>query len=103
VPVTAATVSGTVTRFLAPAEAQSMVQFTQQSLQGTINPNYLSQLRVTIAMAGRSVTALVPKGMAVQIGDRVTFNTAHRDASLPCHYIPNLINAVLPKSGEARR
>jgi hypothetical protein len=36
--------------------------------------------------------AAVPERMTVKIGDLVEVNTRYRDASLPCHFIPWLIN-----------
>ena len=76
-----------------PAQAQAGMVLTQRMAQGPIDPAYVTQLRVGVRVeqTGARVGALVPAGMDVQIGQRVTFISAHLSPNLPCHYIPNLI------------
>ena len=60
-----------------------------------ISPAYVPLPRV--AIEGYPDTniksmAAVPERMTVKIGDLVEVNTRYRDASLPCHFIPWVIN-----------
>lgn len=86
-------IKATVLGFWTPAQAQAAMIITQRMAQGPIDPAYVTQLRVLVRVEqnGRRVGALVPAGMDVQIGQRVTFISAHLSPNLPCHYIPNLI------------
>ncbi len=96
VPVTSTSLNGIVSGFLTAGQAQELVQVTQRQLQGTINPDYLSNLRVVVTSPSQlRYTVLVPQWMTVKIGDRIEFGTAHRAAGLPCHYIPNLITRII--------
>lgn len=73
-----------------------MLQRTQAQFQAKINPAYVSNLRAVISPDGvHRLFVLVPGGMTVKIGDQVEFAGAYRDASLPCHYVPNLIGKLI--------
>ncbi len=37
---------------------------------------------------GRNQVFIVPKGMVVNVGDRVTLQNGYRNMALPCNYIP---------------
>lgn len=86
-------VKAVVLEFWTPAQTQAAIVLTQRLAQGPIDPAYVKQLRVLVRVeqTGRRLGALVPDGMEMQIGQRVTFVTAHLSPNLPCHYIPNLI------------
>ena len=63
-----------------------------------INPDYLANPRSLVHLDGspdgsRSVY-LVPNGVTVALGDHVQVAGGHVDASLPCHYIPNLVTKL---------
>jgi hypothetical protein len=87
--------SGVVLRFLSPEEAANLLRITEARLGVTINPNYRLDKRAVVRRgvgpAGPTITALVPLGMDVQVGDHVDMQGFQIDPSLPCHYIPNLI------------
>jgi len=46
--------------------------------------------------------AAIPEQMTVKIGDVVELNTRYRDASLPCHFIPWMINRIVDASAASQ-
>lgn len=87
--------SGVVVRFLSPEEAANLLRRTEAHLGVTISPDYRLDKRAVVregvGPAGPVITALVPLGMDVQVGDHVDMQGFQIDPSSPCHYIPNLI------------
>jgi hypothetical protein len=92
--------AGTVVGFLSPQQASDLLQKTQVQLHANINPLFLTNLRAQIDTPSGRVIALVPTTMTVRPGDQVQFSGAHRDFSLPCHYVPNLINGFIKTGGQ---
>jgi hypothetical protein len=90
---------GKVVEFLTAAQALKVLQRTETQKHGSINPEYLSNLRARVELeggfAGMRTVALVPTTLTVHIGDHVEFAGAYTDASMPCHYIPQLISRVI--------
>ena len=98
-PVPNALGSGTVASFLDRATAQALIGRTQAQAGGKIDPDYVDNLRVAVTMDdGGRATVLVPKAMAVRVGDRVAVQSAYRSAQRPCNYVPNLVTADLGPS-----
>lgn len=87
---------GRIVGFLSRERAAQLMTLTQQRANARINPDYVSNIRAIIMQPdGRRVVVLVPPGMAVKPGDRVAFASGHRDWSMACGYIPNLIIGLL--------
>jgi hypothetical protein len=85
--------SGEIVGFLTVPQALATIQRTQRNMGGLIDPEYVSNIRVLVRVDGRRqvVGVLVPGNMTVKLGEHVMYMTAHRNAALPCNYIPNLI------------
>ena len=95
-PAPVALGAGAVESFIDRATAQALIERTQAQAGGKIDPDYVDNLRVAVRMDdGSRATVLVPKAMAVRVGDRVTVESSYRNAQLPCNYIPNLVTADL--------
>lgn len=96
---------GVVAGFLSPESAAALLTRTEASVGAKINPAFAQNLRASLSVktgqGSRRVVALVPNGMIVKPGDRVAFTRGHRDMSLPCNYIPNLISTVAASGGQA--
>jgi hypothetical protein len=87
---------GVVESFIDHATAQAMIGRTQTQAGGKIDPDYVDNLRVAVRMDdGSRATVLIPKAMAVRIGDRVAVQSSYRSAKLPCNYVPNLVTIDL--------
>ena len=80
-------------------QAAQMIQRTQATLDMSISPDYLSQVRVFIHFdwtpEGAWAAALLPPGLSVQRGDRVEILGHHLDPERSCHYIPAFVRRVL--------
>ena len=87
------TETGRIVGILTEEQGLATIQRTQRNMRGLIDPAYIPNVRVLVSLDKRSqfMGAVVPKDMRVNIGDHVTFVTAHRNKTLPCNYIPNLI------------
>jgi hypothetical protein len=87
--------SGVVVRFLSAQEAANLLRITEARLGITIDPDYRLNKRAVVRRGvgpvGPTITALVPLGMDVQVGDQVDMQGFQIDPSSPCHYIPNLV------------
>jgi hypothetical protein len=84
-----------VTGVVPGEQASAATRTVEAQLGAKISPAYVSLPRV--AIEGYPDTniksmAAVPERMTVKIGDLVEVNTRYRDASLPCHFIPWVIN-----------
>jgi hypothetical protein len=87
---------GVVESFIDHATAQAMIERTQAQAGGKIDPDYVDNLRVAVRMDdGTRASVLIPKAMAVRVGDHVAVQSSYRNAQLPCNYIPNLVTADL--------
>ena len=95
-PTPVALGAGTVYGFENRSISLARIQLTEQTVGGKIDPDYVDNLRVDVHLdSGRDIVFLVPKALAVRVGDRVTVQGGYRNAALPCNYIPNLITADL--------
>ena len=88
--------SGTVFGFLTPQQIHTRIAIDEARLAGTINPAYRDRPRALIRVDGdpdpnHYWASVVPAGMQVNLGDHVYYQTAYRDLSLPCGYIPTII------------
>jgi hypothetical protein len=93
---------GTVESFIDHDTAQALIGRTQAQAGGRIDPDYVDNLRVAVRMDdGSRATVIVPKAMAVRIGDRVAVQGSYRSAQLPCNYIPNLVTTDLGPAPES--
>jgi hypothetical protein len=80
---------GTIIRFEDHATSLARIPFTEASVHGKIDPDYIDNLRVLVRKSdGTGQYFIVPKNMVVQIGDRVTLQSSYRNMALPCNYIP---------------
>ena len=98
------TETGRIVGILTREQGLVSIQRTQRNMRGLIDPAYIPNVRVLVSLDKRSqfMGAVVPQDRHVNIGDHVTFVTAHRNKALPCNYIPNLITnpiigGILPK------
>ena len=83
-----------VTGFLSAERALAATRTAEAQLGAKISPAYLSLPRVSIENPQRNLTSIaaVPEQMTVKIGDVVEVGTRYRDPSLPCSFIPWIIN-----------
>ena len=92
--------------FLSPERAAALLAQTEAQMGAKINPAFIANRRAMVGVRGlegsRRVVALVPAVMAIKQGDHVAFTGGHRDATLPCNYVPNLISGPAPTSGKTR-
>jgi hypothetical protein len=91
--------TGRVTGFLSGRQALAITQRVEAQLGAKINPAYTSLERVNIELTlsgGSGFTlAAIPDGMTVKIGDLVEINSRYKDPSLPCHFIPWMVNRLV--------
>jgi hypothetical protein len=100
--------AGRVTRFISGEDALSITRRVEAQEGAQISPAYLHLARVYIEIyqpnGSLATMAAVPEYMTVKIGDLVEINSRYRDPSLPCHFIPWVINRVVdPPSSNVRR
>jgi hypothetical protein len=97
--------SGKIIGFLSQSEASDLLQRTEMQLRARINPHYLTNLRAVVEPSGfsggRRYIAIVPKTLAVRVGDQIEYAGGYTDTSMPCHYIPNLISRVIEPPASA--
>jgi hypothetical protein len=95
-PVAVNAGAGTVTGFESRAVSLARIPLTEQQIGGKIDPDYVDNLRVDVHLdSGANQSFVVPREMAVRVGDRVTAQGVHRNAALACNYFPPLITADL--------
>jgi hypothetical protein len=88
--------AGTVTGFQTQALATAYIGLNEQQIGGKIDPDYVNNLRAEVRMDnGATANVVVPRAMAVRVGDRVTAQRGYRNALLPCNFIPPLVTADL--------
>jgi hypothetical protein len=98
--------TGIVVRFEAPARAQQRMRNNQLAVGGPINPIFALAPRMVVRMDGASPGApdqivVLPPGMSARIGDRISFNSIHRDPDAACAFIPPLLTTNAgPAAGE---
>jgi hypothetical protein len=78
--------------------AQRRLSANERTIGGPINPTFANTPRAIVQPEGNAPGAerqivVVPPGMTVGVGDHVTFNRIHRDAAMPCGYVPPLITS----------
>lgn len=80
---------GKIIGFEDHALSLARIQLTEANVGGTIDPDYVENQRVTVRRNNGQVGVfIVPKGMSVQVGDRVTLQNGYRNTALPCNYKP---------------
>jgi hypothetical protein len=80
---------GTIIGFEDHALSLARIQLTEANVGGMIDPNYVENQRVTVRRNnGQEGVFIVPKGMSVQVGDRVILQNGYRNTALPCSYVP---------------
>jgi hypothetical protein len=80
---------GTVIGFEDHALSLARIQVTEAQAGGKIDPAYIDNQRIIVQRpSGQTSVFILPKGMTVQIGDRVTLQNGYRNMALPCNYIP---------------
>jgi hypothetical protein len=88
--------AGVILSFEDRAISLSRIPLTQASVHGQIDPAYVDNVRVNVKLdSGRAEVFLVPKSLAVKVGDRVSVQGLYRNYSLPCNYIPGQVVADL--------
>jgi hypothetical protein len=90
---------GQVLGQLTKEQADRLILITQANADMYISPDYVDNIRVYVHVDGTRdgawLVALLPRGLAVQSGDRVEFTPSHLDPFRACHYIPHLVSSVL--------
>ena len=87
---------GRIIGFLSQEKASSLIAVTQQRTGARINPDYVSNPRAIISLPdGRKTVVLLPPSLSAKPGDRVAYASGHRDWSMACGYIPNLVIGLL--------
>jgi hypothetical protein len=93
--VWSADASGRIVRFLSNDEAAAMLQRTEESMGGKISPLYATYRAAVVmdrTVSGQHrVGVRIPTDMDVKVGDDVFFKAGHRDQTLPCNYVPNVV------------
>jgi hypothetical protein len=80
---------GTIVGFEDHAMSLARIRVTEANVRGLIDPDYIENQRVIVRSgSGQEGVFIVPKGMSVQIGDRVILQDGYRNFALPCNYIP---------------
>jgi hypothetical protein len=80
---------GTIAGFEDRAASLARISVTESQSGGKIDPDYIDNQRVIVHRNnGRNQVFIVPKGMVVNVGDRVTLQDGYRNMALPCNYIP---------------
>ena len=94
---------GIVTGYEGALAAQQRLAANERNVGGPINPAFANTPRAIVQMDGTAQRqiAVVPPGMTVGIGDHITFNGIHRDAGMPCGYIPPLVTSDTPAAKPA--
>jgi hypothetical protein len=91
-------IRGRVLGQLTKDQADRVILITQARNDMHMNPDYVDNIRVFVHVDGTRdgawMIVLLPRGLAVQSGDRVEFTRGHLDPSWSCHYIPNLVSSV---------
>ncbi len=82
---------GVVTRLLTEGEAMALLSRTQAEVGAPIDSAYINNVRVTVRNEdGTLKTVLLPYGMTVVIGDRISFQSSYRSSPRLCSYVPTL-------------
>jgi hypothetical protein len=88
-----------VTGFLPAEQVLSATRAVEAQVGAKISPAYVPLKRVSVEVFWQNTKyatmAAVPEYMTVKISDTVELNARYRDASLPCHFIPWVINRLL--------
>jgi hypothetical protein len=87
---------GTIIALQDPVLSLADIPRREARLGGSIDPDYVHDLRAVVRQDDGRIQAFdVPRGMTVQVGDRITLQDSYRSTALPCSYIPILITANL--------
>ncbi len=82
---------GVVVRLLTQGEAMALLSTTQIEVGAPIDSAYVNNVRAIIRVDDRtSKTVLIPYGMEIDIGDRVSFQSSYRSSPRLCSYVPTL-------------
>jgi transglutaminase-like putative cysteine protease len=95
IPGSPTRVMARVTGFVSADQAQTATRAVEAQLGAKISPAYVSWPRVVAEGypdGSLKTMAAIPENMTVNVGDVVELNTRYRDPSLPCHFIPWLVN-----------
>lgn len=89
---------GVVIGYQGTLAAQRRLSANERNLGGSINPAFANTPRAIVqpdtSMPGTErQIVVVPPGITVGIGDHITFNRIHRDANMPCGFVPPLITS----------
>lgn len=80
-------------------QSLQIFQTNGQRFGGPVNPAYVDDVRLLIhpegAPQGMTRGTMVPAGLLVAVGDRITFDTAYHDLSQPCAWVPTLVTGDL--------
>lgn len=94
---------GRVVSVLDRATVLSRIQALQSKSRGLIDPDYVDNQWVDIALADGEIRWVVaPKTMQVKIGDMVSTLWGYRNVNLPCNFIPNLIVSDMSAQASAK-
>jgi hypothetical protein len=89
---------GVVVGYEGTLAARQRLFANERTMGGPINPAFANTPRAIVQTDGSAPDAerqivVVPPGMTVGIGDHIAFNNLHRDASIPCGYVPPLVTS----------
>jgi hypothetical protein len=87
-----------VTGFVSEADVLAATRAVEAQVGAQISPTYLPLRRVSVmaysATSTYATMAALPEYLTVKIGDVVEVNSRYRDPTLPCHFIPWMINRI---------
>lgn len=82
---------GVVTKLLTQAEAMALLSSTEAKVGAPIDGAYINNVRAIVrGDDGRVKTVLVPYGMTVDVGDRISFQSSYVSSPQVCSYVPTL-------------
>ena len=87
------TTTGVVIRFMTAEQRAAASAQVSRDTGRIIDPRYASNMNVAARIPGRLplLRVVVPTGMSVTLGERITIARSHTVAGDPCTQIPNLV------------
>lgn len=99
VPSAPRRVAGLVTGFLSDEQALAITRNVEAEVGIKENPAYPPLKRAVVRLGSGNpppwTMAVIPVFLSVKIGDTVLVDSRYRDPTLPCHFIPWVIESVL--------
>lgn len=91
-------ITGRVVGFVSDERATAGTKLVEAELGAKVSPAYLSLQRARVEAypprGNWATMAAIPRHLSVRVGDVVELESRHRDASLPCNFIPWTIHRL---------